>query len=78
MRKNHMSLLLTWRQLAVREGDREYVASDGKHYDMRLTGTCLRCHSNKAEFCDRCHDYVPVKPRCWNCHVIPEKRSAAR
>ena len=29
---------------------------------------CLDCHSNTAEFCDRCHDYASVRPYCWHCH----------
>ena len=27
---------------------------------MSLSNTCLDCHSNKAEFCDRCHNYASV------------------
>lgn len=72
MRANHMDLLNDWRQSVVREGDRSYTSSDGEKYDMSLTGTCLDCHSNKAEFCDRCHDYAGVKPDCWGCHIVPE------
>ena len=29
---------------------------------MSLTRTCMDCHSNKAEFCDRCHNYLAVRP----------------
>ncbi|MFC2035550.1 sulfate reduction electron transfer complex DsrMKJOP subunit DsrJ [Chloroflexota bacterium] len=72
MRANHMDLLVDWREIVVREGTRIWVASDGKEYNMSLTSTCLDCHSNKAEFCDQCHDYVGVEPYCWNCHVVPE------
>jgi len=73
MRKHHMDLLVDdWRESVVREGTRTYVASDGKEYNMSLTGACLDCHSNKAEFCDQCHNYVGVKPGCWDCHIIPE------
>ncbi len=73
MRANHMDLLVEWRETVVRTGIRTWTASDGKEYDMSLTGTCLNCHSNKAEFCDRCHDYVGGKPYCWNCHIVPEE-----
>ncbi|MCX5858005.1 MAG: sulfate reduction electron transfer complex DsrMKJOP subunit DsrJ [Deltaproteobacteria bacterium] len=73
MRSNHMKLLNTWRDSVVREGNRSYRAADGKVYDASLTGTCLDCHSNKVQFCDRCHDYAGVKPACWNCHIIPEE-----
>jgi cytochrome c len=71
MRDNHMKLLTAWRDSVVREGNRLYTAKDGKVFEMGLTGTCLKCHSNKDRFCDRCHDYVGVKPSCWNCHVVP-------
>jgi len=73
MRSNHMKLLGAWRDGAVREGKRTYTAADGKAYKISLTGTCLECHSNKGQFCDRCHDYAGVKPACWSCHIIPEE-----
>ena len=72
MRENHMDLLVEWRESVVREGTRTYIASDGQKYDMSLTRTCVSCHSNKAQFCDQCHDYAGVKPGCWNCHNPPE------
>ena len=71
MRENHMQLLFDWRETVVREGNRTYVASDGKEYNMSLTNECLNCHSKKEEFCDRCHTYLKVKPYCWDCHIIP-------
>jgi hypothetical protein len=70
MKAKHMELLVTWRQAVVREGDSVYVASDGKKYWMSLSNTCLHCHSNKDQFCDRCHNYEGVKPACWSCHVV--------
>jgi len=73
MRANHMKLLAAWRESVVREGDRSYGATDGKVYEISLTGTCLECHSNKGQFCDRCHDYAGAKPACWSCHIIPEE-----
>jgi len=73
MRRNHMTLLKNvWRESAVRRGDRTYVSSSGKTYTISLTGTCLDCHSNKAQFCDQCHNYVANKPVCWDCHNAPE------
>lgn len=72
MRAKHTDLLTDWKTSVVRENNRTYIASYGQEYDISLTGTCLDCHSNKAEFCDRCHDYAGVKPYCWDCHVIPE------
>jgi hypothetical protein len=41
---------------------------------MSLTNTCItQCHSNKAKFCDRCHDYMNVQPWCWDCHNFPKE-----
>jgi hypothetical protein len=73
MRSNHMKLLGAWRDGAVREGIRSYIAADGRVFQVSLTGTCLECHSNKKQFCDRCHDYSGAKPACWSCHIIPEE-----
>ena len=69
MRADHMQLLDKWRESVVREGDRVYVSPSGKQYNMSLSNTCLDCHSNKAQFCDRCHDYASVRPYCWDCHL---------
>ena len=71
MRASHMELLLTWRDDVVRRNVRTWIAPDGKSYKTSLSGTCLRCHANKAEFCDRCHTYAGVTPYCWDCHVDP-------
>ncbi len=73
MRANHMQLIDSWRNAVVREGDRLYVASDGKKYLMSLSNTCLNCHSNKDKFCDRCHSYTGASPACWSCHVVPQE-----
>ncbi|MBI4633275.1 MAG: sulfate reduction electron transfer complex DsrMKJOP subunit DsrJ [Deltaproteobacteria bacterium] len=73
MRANHMKLLTVWRDAAVREGNRSYTAINGRVYTISLTSTCLECHSNKKQFCDRCHNYAGAKPACWNCHIIPEE-----
>jgi len=69
MRSDHMKLLEAWKESVVRKGVRVYTASDGKEYAMSLEGTCIKCHSNKEEFCDRCHNYEGVEPNCWRCHV---------
>jgi len=69
MRASHMQLLLRWRKDVVRNGQRRYVAFNGKVYDKNLTKTCLGCH-NKQKFCDRCHSYNGVSAlNCWNCHT---------
>jgi hypothetical protein len=68
MKANHMRLLEVWRHDVVRNGDRVFINPEGKAYTMSLSNTCLDCHSNKAEFCDRCHNYASVRPYCWDCH----------
>lgn len=73
MRANHMKMLNAWRDEAVREGQRQYTAKDGRKFEKSLTNSCLRCHSNKEQFCGRCHDYVGAKPSCYSCHIIPEE-----
>lgn len=75
MKAFHMDLLNQWRDEVVRRGARVYGAVGGQTYDMSLSNTCLRCHANKAEFCDRCHNYVGVKPYCWDCHVERKEKS---
>lgn len=69
MRTSHMDLLVTWRDRVVRENVRTWTSPDGRTYRIGLTGTCLRCHVSKSEFCDRCHAYASVSPSCWGCHV---------
>ena len=74
MRSSHMQLLLDWREAYVRRNIREYTSlSDGMSYKIGLTGTCLsQCHTNKADFCDRCHAYEGVEgPYCMDCHIDP-------
>ena len=69
MKAEHMQLLDVWREAVVREGERIYVNPDGKEFNMSLSNTCLDCHANKTEFCDRCHNYASVRPYCWDCHI---------
>jgi hypothetical protein len=77
MRASHMVLLQDWREKVVRTGVRTYTTPAGRVVPMSLTGTCLRaCHTDKAKFCDRCHDYANVKPTCWNCHVTSSSQQA--
>ena len=73
MRINHMNLLNDWRDKVVREGIRYTVAQGGNRYEMSLSNTCMDCHSNKADFCDQCHNYLNVHPYCWDCHVEPKE-----
>lgn len=71
MRAEHMSLLNTWRDEALRDGKRLYVASNGKEWVISLQNTCMSCHANKADFCDKCHTANSVSPYCWDCHIAP-------
>ena len=68
MKTEHMQLLDRWRESVVRHGERVYVNSQGKKFNMSLTNTCLDCHDNKDKFCDKCHNYASVRPYCWDCH----------
>ena len=69
MTTDHMHLLDKWRHEVVRNAKREFVNAEGQTFNMSLSNTCLDCHSNKVEFCDRCHDYASVRPYCWDCHI---------
>ena len=73
IRRNHMHLLDQWRDTVSREGKRVFVAWNGKEYYPGLTTTCLGCHEDKAQFCDRCHNYASVSPYCWDCHINPKE-----
>lgn len=73
MRRKHMDMLDTWREEVVRENVRYVVAPDGREYEMSLSNTCMKCHPNKAEFCDQCHNYMAVTPYCWQCHIEPKE-----
>ena len=75
MKAEHMQLLDVWRDTVTRVGKRVYINPDGKAYTMSLSNTCLDCHSNKTEFCDRCHDYASVAPYCWDCHIENPKET---
>ena len=47
-----------------------------KAFVMSLSNTCLDCHSNKADFCDKCHNYASVRPYCWDCPSEPPKEKS--
>ena len=72
MAANHMELLIDWRDEALRNTKRIYVASDANNPHPTPPHTRPPCHTNKAEFCDKCHDANSVSPYCWDCHVIPQ------
>ncbi|MBD5626059.1 MULTISPECIES: sulfate reduction electron transfer complex DsrMKJOP subunit DsrJ [unclassified Desulfovibrio] len=72
MRAQHMRLLDEWRDQALREENRVYESAlNGKKWVISLQNTCLKCHSNYAEFCEKCHVANSVYPYCWTCHIIP-------
>lgn len=73
MTAEHMQILNEWRDTVVRNAQRIYVSSSGKKFEMSLSNTCLDCHTEKAEFCDKCHNYAAVTPYCWDCHVDPKE-----
>jgi hypothetical protein len=75
MKAEHMQLLDVWRHSVVRNAERIYVNEKGQEFNMSLSNTCLDCHSNKAQFCDRCHDYASVRPYCWDCHIDNPKEN---
>ncbi|MBW1829892.1 MAG: cytochrome C [Deltaproteobacteria bacterium] len=66
-------LLDQWRHV-VSDGKRSYVPESDKIYEKSLQKTCMDCHSNKAKFCDQCHDYMGISPYCWDCHIEPEEK----
>ncbi|MBG0791629.1 MAG: sulfate reduction electron transfer complex DsrMKJOP subunit DsrJ [Desulfovibrionaceae bacterium] len=72
MRTEHMQLLNEWRDWALRDGKRIYTNHEGKEFVISLQNTCMKCHNNKADFCDKCHDDAGVSPYCWDCHIQPE------
>jgi len=74
MRANHMQLLNNWRDSVLRDGNLVYESTSGKKYVMSLQNTCMHCHSNKKEFCDKCHTYANVTPYCWTCHIAPKEK----
>ena len=76
MRAHHMELLNIWKDAVVRDENHLYVNHEGKNFSMRLSQTCLGCHSNKEKFCDACHTYSGVKPNCWSCHIVPKEGKA--
>jgi len=76
MKAEHMQILDIWRDSVVREANRVYISEKGRKFNMSLStgeNSCMGCHSNKADFCDKCHDYASVRPYCWDCHIEPPK-----
>lgn len=77
MKQEHMQILDLWRDTVVRDANRVYKSGSGKTFRMSLSSgeeSCMGCHENKAEFCDKCHNYALVDPYCWDCHIAPEEK----
>ncbi len=72
MRAYHMDILDEWRDKVVRQDVRMFNFK-GEILEMSLSKTCMKCHDNKQNFCDRCHNYFGVHPYCWDCHTAPEE-----
>lgn len=73
MRAQHMRLLNEWRDEALRKENRVYVSAlDGRKWTISLQNTCMKCHNNYEEFCQKCHVANSVYPYCWTCHIIPQ------
>lgn len=77
MQTEHMRILNEWRDAALREGKRSYVATNGKVWEVSLQNTCMKCHDDMAKFCDACHTANSVVPYCWDCHIAPQAKAAA-
>lgn len=73
IRTEHMQLLDDWRDTVVRDGQYVYEIG-GKQYMASLSNTCMECHSNPTEFCDKCHLYTSADPYCWECHIQPKEK----
>ena len=73
IRVDHKALLEDWRESVVRTGERTYINPAKKKYLMSLNRTCMDCHRDKTEFCDQCHNYMGVSPKCWDCHIYPKQ-----
>jgi hypothetical protein len=79
MRGEHMQLLNQWRDSVVRDDNRGYVSNTNhKRFNMSLQNGCMQCHSNKKKFCDECHNYMAVKPFCWDCHIQPVEKEEGK
>ncbi len=61
-----------WRRFYT-SSEEQGTGMAGKIHYKSLQMTCMDCHSNKSKFCDQCHDYMGVKPYCWDCHVEPKE-----
>ncbi|MGB9761400.1 MAG: sulfate reduction electron transfer complex DsrMKJOP subunit DsrJ [Caldimicrobium sp.] len=73
MRAYHMKLLDEWRIKRIRKMEVYHMNHEGKLFIMSLQRTCMKCHTNKEKFCDKCHEVLVTHPDCWKCHIAPEE-----
>jgi hypothetical protein len=67
-REKHRQILSEWKELAVRDGKRIYVAKDGREVPISLENL-----ASQPQYCSTCHDYAGIeKPSCWTCHEEPK------
>jgi hypothetical protein len=51
MQAEHMRILNEWRDSALRNGKRTYVATDGKIWEVSLQNTCMKCLTSECSTC---------------------------
>lgn len=65
MRYHHMTYLKDLRDQVVREGARHSDPS----IQSRGIGSCRGCHTDRSQFCDKCHSRAGVSLDCFGCHA---------
>lgn len=55
MRANHM------RELILAKWNYYLTGVKPEKFSLKK---CFTCHEAKSKFCDKCHDYAGIKPRC--------------
>ncbi|NIM52662.1 MAG: hypothetical protein GTO22_26025 [Gemmatimonadales bacterium] len=65
MRFSHMDLLKQTREEVIREGIRGEITLSG----------CRKCHTSRAQFCNKCHEVASLSVDCFGCHYYPEPGS---
>ena len=76
MRREHMQLLIRWRDEVVRRDERVARDAAGRPVKKSLTESCLACHRGREKSCDRCHQWLDVQVYCWDCHSDARVRPA--
>ena len=61
---------MRFRHWELLRGIREDVVRYGKRGDVGLY-MCQNCHTNREQFCDRCHQATSLTPDCFDCHYYP-------